>query len=147
MPPPVTDPLAGFPVRVRLPVQWGEMDAYGHVNNTVLFRYFETGRIAYLERIGFTESHTREGVGAILHSTHCRFRLPLHYPDTVTVGARGREVLDDRFTMEYVVVSDRHGAIAAEGGGLIVSYDYREGRKAPLPDAVRTAIAEVESVG
>lgn len=69
--------LAGFPVVVTLPVQWGEMDAYGHVNNTVFFRYFETARIAYLERCGFTRTWETARVGAILHSTHCRFRQAL----------------------------------------------------------------------
>ena len=42
--------LDDFAVTVRIPVQWGEMDAYGHVNNTVFFRYFESARVEYLER-------------------------------------------------------------------------------------------------
>lgn len=39
--------IAQYPVVVEVPVAWGEMDAYGHVNNIVYFRYFETARIAY----------------------------------------------------------------------------------------------------
>ncbi len=136
--------LAEFPVVVRLPVQWGEMDAYGHVNNAVFFRYFETARIAYLERCGFVESYERDRVGAILHSTHCRFRRPLYYPDTVLVGARADEVGEDRFGMRYRVVSNVQGEVAADGGGLIVSFDYGAGRKAPLPEKVRALIAELE---
>ena len=84
--------LAGFPVTVRIPIQWGDMDAYGHVNNTVYFRLFETARIAYLERCGFIESYERERIGAILRSTECHFRLPLGYPDDVLVGARTIDV-------------------------------------------------------
>lgn len=45
MPPELPEPLAGFPVRVDIPVAWGEMDAFGHVNNVVYFRYFESARI------------------------------------------------------------------------------------------------------
>ena len=97
--------LDGFPVVARIPVQWGEMDAYGHVNNTVLFRYFETARIAFLDRCGFLETHERDKVGAILHSTDCRFRRALRYPDTVLVGGRALDVSTDRFTMGYRVVS------------------------------------------
>jgi acyl-CoA thioester hydrolase len=33
--------LAGFPVVITVPVQWGDQDAFGHVNNTVYFRWME----------------------------------------------------------------------------------------------------------
>ncbi|MFW6010363.1 MAG: acyl-CoA thioesterase [Gemmatimonadota bacterium] len=128
--------LEGWPVVIRLPVQWGEMDAYGHVNNVVFFRYFESARIRYLEACGFTDTYHEQGVGAILHSTSARFRRPLFHPDEVAVGARVSDLGEDRFTMEYRVVSVDQEAVAAEGQGLVVSYDYEAGRKAPLPDTV-----------
>lgn len=132
--------LEAFPVRVRIPVQWGEMDAYGHVNNTVVFRYFETARIAFLERCGFITSYDHDRIGAILHSTECRFRLPLYYPDTVLVGGRALDVVSDRFTMEYRVVSLTHNAVAADGRGVIVSFDYNTARKTAIPDAITTEL-------
>jgi acyl-CoA thioester hydrolase len=139
--------LEGFPVVVAVPVHWGEMDYFRHVNNTVFFRYFESARIAYLDRIRFREEETQGGVGPILASTHCRFRRPLTYPDTVLVGARATEVAADRFTMEYRLVSRAQGEVAAEGGGVLVSYDYAAGRKAPLPEPVRAAIERLEGGG
>lgn len=136
--------LAGYAVRISIPVLWGDMDAYGHVNNTVFFRYFESARIAYLERCGFLESYTEQRIGAILHSTECRFRRPLFHPDTVLVGGRATDVSTDRFTMGYAVVSTAAGQVAAEGSGVIVSYDYRQRAKVALPDDVRRRIEELE---
>ena len=136
--------LAGFPVVIELPVQWGEMDAYGHVNNTVLFRYFESARMAYFERCGFTGSYQRDRIGAILHSTSCRFRRPLFCPDTALVGTRVSDLGEDRLTMEYRVVSRAENQTVAEGSAIIVSYDYTHDRKAPLPPAVREAILRIE---
>ncbi|NNG16851.1 MAG: acyl-CoA thioesterase [Gemmatimonadales bacterium] len=120
------------------------MDAYGHVNNAVLFRYFESARIAYLERCGLIESMEQDRVGAILHSTACRFHLPLYYPDTVEVGGRATGIAPDRFTMGYRVVSLTKQAVVAEGQGVIVSYDYARGRKTPLPEAIQQKIARLE---
>jgi acyl-CoA thioester hydrolase len=135
--------LAGYPVVIRIPVQWGEMDAYGHVNNTVFFRYFESARIVFLDRCRFLEAYDREKVGAILHSTSCRFRRPLFYPDTAIVAARGTDILEDRFTMEYLMISEDGDAVAAEGSGIIVSFDY-VGRKAvPIPDFVTEALHQL----
>lgn len=136
--------LDDFPVRLTIPVAWGDMDAFAHVNNTVYLRWFESARIAYFERIGFGGSGTA-AVGPILARTQAVYRMPLTYPDTVQVGARVSELEDDRFTMLYRVVSERHGAIACEGDGRIVSYDYRAAAKAPLPATVRAAIEVLES--
>lgn len=138
------DLLAGFPVVIETPVAWGEMDSLLHVNNTVYFRYFESARMTYFERIGFWEHMGRTGVGPILASTSCRFKLPLTYPDAVLIGAAVPEVGDDRFTMKYAVASRRHGRVAAEGEGLIVAYDYQQLKKAPLPDEIRERIRELE---
>jgi acyl-CoA thioester hydrolase len=139
--------LEAFPVVIEIPVAWGEMDSLQHVNNIVYFRYFESARIEYLERIGFRQEGEAQGAGPILQSTHARFRRPLTWPDTVLVGARTVDVDHDRFTQEYRLVSRAQGQVAAEGGGVLVSFDYAGNRKVPLPDGVREAIQAIERRG
>lgn len=136
--------LKEYPVVVELPVAWADMDYFRHVNNTVFFRWFESARIAYLERIGFADEAANGELGPILASTHCRFRRPVTYPDRILAGARAVDVGDDRFSMEYRALSERMGEVAGEGGGVVVCYHYGERRKAPLPDAVRRAIESLE---
>ena len=126
--------LADFPVTVEIPVAWGDMDAMGHVNNAVYFRYFETARIRFFAKLGLGSIEQSNGVGPILHSASCRFRIPLTHPDTVTVGAQIGEVGDDRFVMRYRAVSHHHGAVAADGESLIVTFDYATGSKARVSD-------------
>jgi len=138
--------LDEFPVTLRVPVAWGDMDAFGHVNNTVYLRWFESARIAYFERIRFggSSSGTMPAVGPILARTQAVYKLPLTYPDTVDVGTRVTQVEKDRFTMLYRVVSERHATVACEGDARIISYDYRAGAKTALPDEVREAIEALE---
>ena len=47
--------------------------------------------------------------------------------------------------MAYRVASRTSGELVAEGMATIVSYDYTAGRKVPLPEAVRAAIALLEA--
>ncbi len=136
---------SGFPIIFETPVAWGEMDSMGHVNNIVYFRYFESARLAYFERVGFLDEMNRSGIGPILATTRCRFRKPLTYPDRIRVGATAHDLQEDRFTMLYCIESEALGAIAADGEGLIVAYDYNEKRKSPLPNNVRRAIVELEA--
>jgi acyl-CoA thioester hydrolase len=136
--------LPGFPVVIEIVVAWGEMDAFRHVNNVAYFRYFESARIAYFDRLGAMDEMERNGCGPILAETRCRFRAPLEYPDRLAVGARVSLVSEDRFTMEHAVASTKAGRIAAEGEGTIVWYDYRAQGKTRLPASLRERIAEIE---
>ena len=138
--------LEGYPVSVSIPIQWGDMDAYGHVNNTVFFRLFESARMAYLRECGFHDPQGNRTVGPILHSTSCRFRRPLTFPDDTLVGARASDIQTDRFTMEYAIISTAQDAVAGEGQGIIVSYDYSVGAKAPIPSDVLEGIRRIEGL-
>ncbi|MGH7598443.1 MAG: acyl-CoA thioesterase [bacterium] len=140
----VDDLLRDFPVVVQFPVAWGEMDALGHVNNIVYFRYFESARVAYLTKINFIDPEQNDGTAAILASTQCDFRKALAYPDIVSIGARVVEIGSDRFKMEYRLVSHRLQKKTAEGKGVVVAYNYREKRKTELPEAIRKNIQEIE---
>jgi acyl-CoA thioester hydrolase len=137
--------LAQYPVVVEFPVAWGEMDAFSHVNNAMYFRYFENARIAYFDAIKYMEEMGKDGVGPILASTDCRFIAPLTYPDTIRIGARVTEFGDDSFVMQYCVVSEKLGRVAAKGQGLLVSYDYENGKKAPVSQTIKDRIEALES--
>ena len=139
------DLLANYPVVVQLPVLWGEMDSYRHVNNVVYFRYLESARLEYFRRLGWFELERATGIGPILAATQARFRRPLAYPDTISVGARVVEVHADRFTVDHKIVSHAQQAVVTEGQGTVVTYHHAEGRKVPIPDELRKRIAELEA--
>jgi acyl-CoA thioester hydrolase len=139
--------LGDYPVVVELPVVWGEMDSYRHVNNAVYFRYFETARLEYFRRLGWFEYEEQTGIGPILAATSARFRRPLTYPDTIWVGARVPGLEEDRFTMEYRLVSQKLATVAAEGTGTIVTYHHARGAKTPIPEELRQRITELEATG
>lgn len=134
----------GYPVVIEIPVAWGEMDAFQHVNNVVYFRYFESARIAYFEKLDILDLMNRTGIGPILASTSCSFRIPLKYPDKVLSGVRVTNIGEDRFIMNYIVVSVKNKKVAAEGDGVIVTFNYRENRKSLIPEELRQSILAFE---
>jgi acyl-CoA thioester hydrolase len=140
----IKENLKGFPVVVVFPVAWGEMDAQKHVNNVVFFRYIENARMAYYEKIGALQMMDETDIGTVLASTECRYRMPLTYPDTVSVGARVTNLEDDRFVMEYRIVSHRFAKIVAEGKGVLVAYDFKENKKTVIPGHLRKKILFLE---
>lgn len=137
--------LDTYPVIIEIPIAWGDMDAFQHVNNTVYFKHFESARIAYFEKLEAMQEMEKTGIGPILGATSCVYKIPLTYPDTVSVGVKVDHIEEDRYTMSYATVSHRHRKLAATGTSSIVSFDYRSGRKAPVPEEIAARIRSLEN--
>ena len=133
------DPLAGYPVVISIPVAWGEQDAFGHVNNIYYFRWCETARIEFGERIGLLGMHQEHNIGPIMAHIGCNFRQPVVHPDTVRVGSRITRVGRTSMTMEHVIVSDKLGVVA-DASSVLVLYDYASRKPHPIPEAMRRAV-------
>ncbi len=136
--------LAAFPIVIALPVQWGDQDAFGHVNNTMYFRWFESSRIAYMEQFRLLERLRTTRVGPILAAIGCDYRAPLFFPDVVEVGSRVTRIGRTSLSMEHAIVSRSKGVLAAESRSTLVLYDYATEKPHPIPDEIRKAVEELE---
>ncbi|MDQ6916518.1 MAG: acyl-CoA thioesterase [Pseudomonadota bacterium] len=122
-------------------MRWGDMDAQGHVNNTVYFRYMEQARVEWLgslhERVGDGGAAAR--LSSVIVNASCTFLLPLCYPGTVEVrmfvDPPGRSSIDTHYELS---MDDRK---YAEGSSRIVWIDVETQRSSPLPDQVRAMVA------
>ena len=136
--------ISVYPVVIEIPIAWGDMDAAQHVNNIVYFKHFESARISYFEKIDFFGVMKKTGIGPILAATQCSYKIPLTYPDHVTVGAKVDTIEKDRFIMKYAVISQKLKKIAALGEGVLVTFDYQNNKKTLIPDEIRKRIIDLE---
>ena len=133
-----------YPLTICQPVAWGEMDAFQHVNNSVYFRYFESARMAYFERMGIMAFLKQYQMGPILASASCNFKVPLTYPDTIKIAASIDQIWEKRFNMHTVVYSETLNKIAAEGEAIVVYYDYNRSTSCKIPDKILESIERFE---
>lgn len=124
-----------------IPIRWGDMDAYSHVNNTLYFRYMEQVRVEYLESIGHS-IRPRDSAPVIVN-TSCTFLLPLTYPGLVEVqmylAAPGRSSIPSF----YEIRRQGDPTLYASGEAKIVWTDVASGKSAPIPETLREQLAEL----
>lgn len=130
---------AATPITIAVPVAWGEQDGFGHVNNVVYFRYFESVRMHFLERTAILLSHREHGIGVILASTTCDFERPVTWPQTLEVSTWPVRVGNTSFLLHYRITNER-GKVVAMGSSVQVMYDYGRSTKVPVPDDLRARI-------
>lgn len=124
----------------RMPVRWGDMDAYGHVNNTVYFRYLEQTRVEWLEQMGSAVSPDNAEAPVIINAA-CTFMLPVNYPATVIVRMYGGEPGRSSLMTWYELLVEGDERIYAGGSSKVVWMNPQTGKSVPLPEAVRAAVS------
>ncbi|QEL65278.1 acyl-CoA thioester hydrolase [Oryzomicrobium terrae] len=123
----------------EIPIRWGDMDAYQHVNNTIYFRYMEQARVEWLEALGYKVLPM--GAAPVVITANCTFLAPLTYPGTVEVklyaGDPGRSSVMTWY--ELRIKGDE--TLYATGESKVVWMDTATGKSAPIPDELRTLLA------
>lgn len=137
LPQTVQQALSDYQAVTTLPVQWGDMDAFGHVNNVVYIQWFESARIDFLESVPSAVTMAAGGVAPILASVRCDYKKQLHFPDTVHIGSRATKIGRTSFEIEHAVFSEKLQKIAALGTSVVVVFDYATNRPVRIPEDLR----------
>jgi acyl-CoA thioester hydrolase len=124
----------------EIPIRWGDMDAFGHVNNTLYFRYFEEARFKWMLEKGIPmdgDSHP------VVVTIGCTFFRPLFHPDTLRIDIDIAEPGRSSFMATYKVYSSQDPVNpSSEGYSKIVWIAKDTGKSVPLPDTVRAWFTE-----
>jgi acyl-CoA thioester hydrolase len=131
-----------WPVAVR----WGDMDAMGHVNNSVYFQYLESARVGYFEAAGWNSrdtSPTRQG--PVVVSQTFNYRRQLGYPADVEVGVACTEMRQRSFVLSYGLFRKGSDELFGDGTSVLVWLDYAAGRAVELPPDLREYLTQREN--
>jgi acyl-CoA thioester hydrolase len=128
-----------FVYEMCMPIRWGDMDAMGHVNNTLYFRYMEVIRIEWMHRAGGAPNPA--GDGLVIVNAFCNFIRQYEYPGEVrarlNVANPGRSSFDSYTTLQR---SDDPDTVYAAGGATIVWMNFPRQKSVPLPPALRALL-------
>lgn len=134
---------------VPITVRWGEMDALGHVNNTVYYRYSEDGRLDYIGRIigdGGDDAPSPSGTGPILADLRCSFLQQLRFPASVEIGTRTRAIGRSSLKIQQALYRVGEETPVATYEAIVVWFDYGAQKSLPVPEDVRARIRKLEVV-
>lgn len=120
----------------HIPVRWGDMDSYGHVNNTLYIQYLEEARVAWFERHGIAMNHVAQGP-VVLQTLHTYLR-PVVHPATVVVELYAGTLGNSSLVVEHRLGTlEAPGVVHGEGHCKLVWVDHASNRPVPVPEAPR----------
>ena len=132
--------LSDYPIIHIQPVAWGDMDAFGHVNNVLYYRYMESARIRYMDELNIFQ----HDVYTVVASNQCKYIKPVFYPDIIEVYTRTEEMRNSAFRMSYILFSTAQQNIVATGDAVIVCVDKINMQKKAIPTHIKEKLIELE---
>jgi acyl-CoA thioester hydrolase len=135
-----------FQYWVPISVRWGDMDAYGHVNNAMYFTYCESARIVYFDRIDMYHLRTAERHAPALVAANLNFREQVMYPAELEVSARATRIGARSFTLDVIIVRKGTADVVADGSSVLAWVDYGTGKSIPLPESLKARIRELDGL-
>ena len=143
--------LEPFKVIYTINVEWGEMDAAQHVNNTIYLKWSESARIAYFQKMNMDITSAGHGVsalpseeGIILGYVDCKYIFPVTFPDQVKIGVKVAEIKADRIVIESHLFSVQNERIVAISKQEVLPYNYIQRKKIPVSKGLIEKIEAIE---
>ncbi len=127
----------------RIAIRWGDMDAMGHVNNTVYFRYMEQARISWFEAL-VPEAEAWHATGIVIVNAACNYKRPITYPGMVEVklliGSPGGSSVPTFYELRV----DADPEPYADGAAVVVFVNMKTQRPAQIPDGIRNRLESID---
>lgn len=128
-----------YPHFTRITTRWADNDAYGHVNNTVYYQWFDSAVNALLIREGLLDIANGDPIGLVVE-TGCTYFAPLQFPVEVDVGIAVERLGGSSVTYRIGVFAAGADEPAAQGHFIHVYVGRGSRRPVPLPDEWRSKL-------
>jgi acyl-CoA thioester hydrolase len=129
-----------YPYSQPIPTRWHDNDVYGHVNNVDYYAFFDTVINTYLIREGGLDIARGDVIGLCAES-HCTYKAPFTFPETVHAGLRVGELRNRAARYEIGLYAEGAQEPAATGWFVHVFVDRETRKPVAIPAGIRAALA------
>ena len=122
--------------------RWSDNDAYGHVNNTIYYQWFDSAVNALLIGAGLLDIHHGDPIGLVVE-TGCTYFAPLSFPGDVEAGIAIDRLGDTSVTYRLGIFASGADEPAAQGHFTHVYVARQSRRPVQLPDDWREKLLQL----
>jgi len=126
----------------RFTTRWADNDAYGHVNNTIFYQWFDSAVNGWLVERGLLDIQAGDPI-ALVVETRCSYFAPLEFPQDVEVGLAVAEIGRSSVRYRLGVFGDGGAEPAAQGEFVHVMVDRTSRRSVEMPENWRKALETI----
>ncbi|PRO64937.1 acyl-CoA thioesterase [Alkalicoccus urumqiensis] len=131
----------GFTFFDTIQVRFSETDAFGHVNNTVSFVYFEQARIHYFQSLGIMDEWMKGQSIIVTGDLQCDYIRQVTFGETLAVGVKVEQLGRTSLDLHYVILNEEE-KICMTGRGRIVHVHKKSGKPEPWTESMKEMLTD-----
>ena len=126
----------------KVTTRWADNDAYGHVNNTIFYQWFDSAVNAWMVEQGMLDIANGDPI-ALVVETRCAYFAPLAFPQAVEVGLAVAELGRSSIRYRIGVFGEGEAEAAAQGEFVHVVVDRANRRPVEIPASWRAKLEAI----
>lgn len=139
MDPKTLPPLSEFEHSIDLQIRFNDIDILGHLNNTVYFSFFDTGKAYFFEHI-LDGRMDWQRVETVIANVDCCYISPIYFGEEIEVWTRCKSLHEKSFRLQQIIVEKKTKEYKAAAETVMVGFDPQTQKSIMLPDRWRTAL-------
>ncbi len=145
MHPDTLPPLSDFSHAVDLQIRFNDIDILGHLNNTVYFSFYDTGKAYFFEHI-LDGDISWKHVESVIANIDCAYVAPIYFGEHIEVRTRCKSVHDKSFTLQQVILTKDTRQLKSCAETVMVCFDPETKTSKQIPDRWRTALTKASNM-
>lgn len=140
-----TLPEDPYPFHHRQPIQmrFNDLDALGHVNNTIYLEYLDYAKTQYIrEVLGDCFNFTTESL--VIVNINCSFYEISHYNEPIEVLTRIDKISEHSIDVVQRVINPENGHVKVTYTAVMVGFNIAKSEKMAISDLWRARISAYE---
>lgn len=129
-----------------LSTRWGDQDAFGHINNALYSRYYESARIGYFEKTTQMSFDANSDEIAIMADLKIAFLQQLHYPAEIEIGSRISRMGNSSLVLDAAIFRKGDDTLISTSRATLVWFDLKANQKKPIPQKSRDMTIDFEKI-
>lgn len=132
-------PLSEFDHSVDLQIRFNDIDILGHLNNTVYFSFFDTGKAYFFNKLMDGKMNWKR-VESVIANIDCAYVSPIFFGEQVEVWTRCKWVHEKSFCLQQIIIEKGNGDLKAAAETVMVSFDPDTNQSREVPRQWREAL-------
>ncbi|MDE7402439.1 MAG: acyl-CoA thioesterase [Muribaculaceae bacterium] len=141
MDPNTLPPLSEFKHSVDVQIRFNDIDILGHLNNTVYFSFYDTGKAYFFEHILGGDIDWRR-VESVIANVDCAYMQSIYFGQRLQVRTRCMEIREKSFRLQQVLVDPETETIHSAAETVMVCFDPATKKSKEIPYNYRTALVK-----
>ncbi len=121
-------------IDIPINIRFRDLDALGHVNNATYFTYMEQARIGFRNRV-VPEISGKLEFYSVVAENYLRYKKPIVFEDKIVARCFLSHVREKSYRFNCIFLNPETGEEKARGYSVMVGFNYKAGRVAPLNPA------------